>query len=25
DEVRGYYAVQPDGSFEHDALLIEAC
>jgi ubiquinone/menaquinone biosynthesis C-methylase UbiE len=24
DEVRGY-AVQPDGSFEHDALLIEAC
>jgi len=24
DEVRGYYAVQPDGSFEHDALLIDA-
>lgn len=24
DEVRGYYAVQADGSFEHDALLIDA-
>jgi ubiquinone/menaquinone biosynthesis C-methylase UbiE len=24
DEVRSYYAVQPDGSFEHDALLIDA-
>ncbi|KWI45551.1 SAM-dependent methyltransferase [Burkholderia ubonensis] len=24
DEVRSHYAVQPDGSFEHDALLIDA-
>ncbi|EGD04195.1 methyltransferase type 11, partial [Burkholderia sp. TJI49] len=24
DEVRAYYAVQADGSFEHDALLIDA-
>jgi ubiquinone/menaquinone biosynthesis C-methylase UbiE len=24
DEVRAYYAVQPDGSFEHDAVLIDA-
>ncbi|KDB06266.1 hypothetical protein LIG30_4353, partial [Burkholderia sp. lig30] len=24
DEVRSHYAVQADGSFEHDALMIDA-